>query len=195
MTSPRGRPPAQSDQEYAAQQAEYQQQSGGYQADPRQAQYQQGAPQAQYQQGPPQAQYQDTRQAQYEGRRRGGGGAIAGSVLAGVLMIISGAIGFLAGLGMVIKGGFYTFHAGYAYVWTTRNWGWTELAIGAVVFAAGVCVILGMMWARFVGVILATLSAVASFLIIPYYPLYSIVVIAIDLFIIWALVTRGRQRA
>jgi hypothetical protein len=56
-------------------------------------------------------------------------------------------------------------------------------------------VLLGMTWARVVGVMLATLSAVASFLTIPYYPVWSIVVIAIDLFIIWALVTRGRQHA
>lgn len=167
MSSARGGPAAQSGQEYT--------QSGEYQ----------------------QAGYQPaTQETRYEGRRRGGGaGAAAGSVLAGVLMIISGVTGFLAGLGMVIRGGFYTYHAGYAYHWTTKGWGWTELIIGAVVFFAGVCVLLGMTWARIVGVMLATISAVASFLILPYYPIWSIVVIAIDVFIIWALVSRGREHA
>ena len=117
---------------------------------------------------------------------------MAGSIVAGVLMIISGSIGFLSGLAKVLRGGFFVYHANYVYHWTTSGWGWVELAIGAVVFFAGVCVLLGMTWARVVGVMIATLSAVASFLTIPYYPLWSIVVIALDVFIIWALAVRGR---
>ena len=120
-------------------------------------------------------------------------GAIAGSFLAGSLMIIGGAIEFLNGLAMAIKGGFYTFNNGYLYHWNTTSWGWTHLAIGAVIFAAGVCVMLGMVWARVVGVFLAVLGAVASFLTIPFYPVWSIVTIALNVFIIWALITRGRR--
>jgi hypothetical protein len=134
------------------------------------------------------------REGRYAGQRRAGeGGAIAGTILAGVLMIISGAIGFLFGLGMVIRGGFFAFHSGYAYAWTTANWGYAQLILGGLIFFAGFCVILGMTWARVVGVILAVLSAVGSFLSIPYYPVWSIVVIAVDLFIIWALLYPRRQ--
>ena len=130
------------------------------------------------------------RESGHSSRRSGGAGATAGSVLAGVLMILSGVTGFLAGLAMVTKRAFFTYNPGYAYHWSTRGWGWTELIVGAVVFAAGGCVMLGMVWARMVGVILATLSAVAAFLTIPLYPVWSIVVVALDLFIIWALVAR-----
>jgi hypothetical protein len=169
MTTSGGRPAGQSGQTY--------EQSGGYQ-----------------QQGPGYAPApQDTR---YTGQRRSGSpGAVAGTVLAGVLMIISGITGFLAGLAFVIKGSFYVNPSGYAYAWSTKNWGWVELIVGAVVFAAGVCVLLGMTWARVVGVILATLSAIASFMTIPYYPIWSIIVVAIDVFIIWALVRRGQETA
>jgi hypothetical protein len=128
---------------------------------------------------------------------RVGAGAFAGAVLAGVLMILTGLFGFLDGLAMVLRAPFFVFvhHSSYAYVWSTHGWGWVELILGAVVIAAGVCVILGMMWARVVGVILATLSAVASFMILPYYPIWSIIGIAVDLFIIWALVTYGGRRS
>lgn len=125
--------------------------------------------------------------------RRGGAGAFAGAVLAGVLMMLTGLYGFLAGLAMVLKAPFFVIHSSYAYVWTTHGWGWTELIIGAVVFAAGVCVLLGMVWARVVGVILATLSGIASFMVLPYYPIWSIIMIAVDLFIIWALVAYRRR--
>jgi len=126
-------------------------------------------------------------------RRHGGGGAAAGTMLAGILMILSGIYGFLAGLAMVLKRSFFIAPSGYAYNWSIHNWGWTQLILGAVVFLAGVCVLLGMTWARVVGVILATLSAVGSFLVLPYYPVWSIVLIGVDVFIIWSLVAYGRR--
>jgi hypothetical protein len=127
--------------------------------------------------------------------RHGGAGAFAGAVLAGVLMILTGLYGFLVGLAMVLRAPFFAYHGGYLYVWSAHGWGWVELILGAVVVAAGACVLLGMVWARAVGIILATLSAVASFLVLPYYPIWSIIGIAVDLFIIWALVTYSGRRS
>jgi len=123
-----------------------------------------------------------------------GTAAWTGTALAGVLMIITGAYGFLAGLAMVIRGGFFVTHAGYAYEWTTRGWGWTELIIGALVFLAGVGVLRDMLWARVVGVLLATFYAVTAFLTLPFFPIWSIVLLAMNAFIIWALVARHEGR-
>ncbi|HXW46365.1 MAG TPA: hypothetical protein VEL03_16375 [Streptosporangiaceae bacterium] len=136
----------------------------------------------------------DSRQAQLAAEQGRGAGAMAGSVLAGFLMIIGGAIGFLDGLAMVVRGSWFVYHAGYYYHGTTYSWGWASLILGGLVFVAGVCVILGMMWARIVGVVVATLSAVTHFLIIPYYPLWSLVVIAVNIFIIWALLAWRPRR-
>jgi|SRR5580658_3826010 hypothetical protein len=143
-----------------------------------------------YQQGPS---YETAPRESRHAREGSGAGTMAGTVLAGVLMIIGGAIAFLNGLAMIIKGGFYTYSSGYAYHWSTKGWGWTHLILGALVFAAGFCVLLGMVWARVIGVFLASLAAIAAFLTIPYYPVWSIVLIAIDVFIIWALVNRTRH--
>lgn len=172
MSSARGRPATEGNQAY--------EQSSGY--------TQSGA----YSQGPA---YAEPRETRYTGQRRAdGGAALAGTLLAGALMIVSGATGFLAGLAMVIRGGFFTFHAGYAYAWTTSNWGYAELILGGLIFFAGVCVLLGMTWARVLGVMLAVVSAVASFLTIPFFPVWSIVLVALNVFIIWALVQPRRQR-
>jgi hypothetical protein len=122
-------------------------------------------------------------------------GAAAGTVLAGVLMMLGGAWDFLAGLAVVIKHGFFApVSSTYAYHWNIQDWGWTTLAIGALVFAAGVCVLLGMTWARVVGVIVASFSAIAAFMFLPYYPVWAIIIVAIDVYIIWALVSVGRRR-
>jgi hypothetical protein len=167
MTSGRGRPAAPGNQAF---------ESGGY---PEGASY---AP--------------EPREARYEGQRRSGGGAaLTGTILAGVLMMVSGVVTFLSGLGMITKANFYFYSSAYAYHWTTKSWGWTDLIIGAVIFLAGACVLLGMTWARMVGVLLASLGVIAAFLSLPTYPLWSVVLLALDLFIIWALLRRGRQNA
>jgi len=117
-----------------------------------------------------------------------------GRGLAGFLLILNGIYGFVVGLAAILKGGFFTYHSGYVYHWSTTGWGWLQLILGCVLFAAGVCVLLGMLWARIVGAVLAGFSAIASFMFLPYYPLWSIVVIAIDVFIIWALLSGGRRQ-
>jgi hypothetical protein len=83
--------------------------------------------------------------------------------------------------------------SGYTYRWTLHGWGWGEIILGIVVFAVGVCVFLGMAWARYVGAALAVISAVANFMFIPFMPLWSIVLIALDAFIIWALLAQRAE--
>jgi hypothetical protein len=124
------------------------------------------------------------------------GPARAGGVmLAAVLMIFSGLVTFFYGIAEVIRGTFFTgAAANYVFYFSPRGRGIVELAIGAVIFAAGVCLLLGMLWARMVGVVLAVLSALANFLFMPWYPVWSVIVIALDVFIIWALMSGGRER-
>ena len=118
---------------------------------------------------------------------------MGGTALAAALMILAGLVTFFEGIVGVIKGSFYTSVANYPFYFSVRGRGWTLLIIGAVIFAAGVCVLLGMLWARVVGIVLAVLSAIANFLFLPYYPIWSLIVIALDVFIIWALATAGRR--
>ena len=127
-------------------------------------------------------------------RETGGIAATGFTALAAVLMIMSGLWSFFVGITGVLTGAFYITVPNYTFTYSTSEWGWTHLAIGAVIFAAGVCLLLGMMWARVVGVILAVISGLANFLFLPHYPLWSIIVIALDVIIVWALVTGGSRR-
>jgi len=124
---------------------------------------------------------------------RSGASVVVGTVLAGVLMIIAGLWGFVEGLTAIVKRQFYTTVPNYTFRLSIHGWGWIHLILGIVVLAAGICVLVGMVWARVIGVALAALSALANFLFIPYYPVWALIVIALDVFIIWALVT-GLQR-
>jgi hypothetical protein len=62
-----------------------------------------------------------------------------------------------------------------------------------LILFAGFAVFSGKTWGRTIGIILAVLSALANFAFIPYYPVWSLVIIALDVFIIWALAAHGRD--
>lgn len=125
----------------------------------------------------------------------GADGAFAGRLLAGTLMIISGLWSFFVGIAAIIKGSFFTTSPNYVINWNITGWGWTELIVGIVICAAGASVLLGMLWARIVGVFLAAVSALQNFMFLPRYPVWSLIVIALDVFIIWALCARVREPA
>jgi hypothetical protein len=67
------------------------------------------------------------------------------------------------------------------------TWGWTHLILGLVVAATGVFILTGNAIARGVGIFIVSLSALANFLWIPYYPLWGIIVLALAVAAIWAL--------
>lgn len=132
------------------------------------------------------------------GRHEGGGhrGAIVTfTAVAGALMILGGLWGVTVGIvGLSSSHYYFTSPAtGYTYRWSVHGWGWAELIFGIVVFAAGACVFLGMAWARYLGVALAVISAVGNFMLLPFMPLWAIFIIAIDAFIIWALLAPRRE--
>ena len=71
------------------------------------------------------------------------------------------------------------------------TWGWLHLAGGAILIVAGLCVFAGQTWARAVGVVAAVLSMVASFGFLGAYPVLSLLMVAIDVVIIFALTVHG----
>jgi hypothetical protein len=135
----------------------------------------------------------DEREARRVAEEAGGVGVWTGRLLAGTLLILNGLLGFAAGIAVIRNPSFYPVTSRYLLRWTASSWGWTELAIGIVVFAAGVGVLLGMLWARVVGIMVAAFAAIGAFMFLPYYPVWAIILVAIDVFIIWALAA-DRQR-
>lgn len=72
-------------------------------------------------------------------------------------------------------------------------WGWSHLVLGAVVLATGVAVLYGQMWARVVGVLIAMTSALVNLAFLAAYPLWSMMMIALDVLVIWALTVHGAE--
>jgi hypothetical protein len=124
----------------------------------------------------------------YESTGRHSAAATGFTYLAATLMLLAGIWSFFEGLAAVVKKHFYVVTPNYAFKINVSTWGWIHLILGIVVLAAAICLFLGQTWARAVGIVLAILSGVANFLFIPYYPFWSIIIIVLDVFIIWALI-------
>jgi uncharacterized membrane protein len=67
-----------------------------------------------------------------------------------------------------------------------------HIVVGLIAVLAGIGLFFGAIWARTVAVIIAAVSIVANFLWLPYYPVWAVLIIVFDLFVIWALTPRPR---
>jgi len=115
------------------------------------------------------------------------------TTFAGVMLIISGAFNVIEGLVALFRNEVYVVGREYVFAFDLTAWGWTHLIVGAVVAAAGFAVLSGQVWGRSVGVGIAVLSMLANFLFIPYYPVWSLLIIALNFFVIWALIAYRRD--
>jgi hypothetical protein len=108
-------------------------------------------------------------------------------VFAGILMIVEGVWHALAGVAALLNDDLYVATPDYVYSLDLTGWGWGHLALGTLVAVTGGAVLMGRTWGRVVGIVLVALSLVANFLFIPWYPFWSLVIIALDIAVIGAL--------
>lgn len=117
------------------------------------------------------------------------------SLFAGVIMIIAGLFNALEGVVALVHDEVYVVGLRYVFAFDLTTWGWIHLIVGIAVAAAGAAVVYGRTWGRVLGIGVAGLSMFVNFLFIPYYPIWSLLVIALDVFIIWALCLYNRDAA
>jgi hypothetical protein len=119
------------------------------------------------------------------------GWAVGALAFAGSLMIIIGAFSAIAGLAAIIDDDYFVVVRGYAFDLDVTAWGWIHLILGLAVLATGIGLLAGTGWAGIVAIVLAVLVAIDYFFFIPYAPFWSLLVIALCVWVIWA-VTRVR---
>jgi uncharacterized membrane protein len=137
------------------------------------------------------SQYPSTRRAGYASDS-GGWWAGAG-LFAALIMILVGIWQAMVGLIALVQNDFYVATRDYPFKFDATTWGWIHLLGGVLLALAGWALLSGRTWARVVGIVLAVLSAIANFLSLPYYPLWGMLIIALDVFVIWALAVHGRE--
>jgi hypothetical protein len=127
-----------------------------------------------------------------EARSRSGA-AVGFTYFAALIMLMVGTFHAIMGFAGILENEFFVVTRNYVFEFDATAWGWIHLIAGLGVVFAAVGLFSGSVWARTVGVTMAVVSAIANFGFIPYYPVWSIVIIALDVAVIWALTAHGRD--
>lgn len=134
--------------------------------------------------------------ATYDGGGRARTGWVGWVYFAGIMMIMLGLFHAISGLVAIFDDGYYLVtDSGLVVSVDYTAWGFGHLILGAIAIAAGYAAMSGKTWGRTVGIILAVVSAVWNMAFVAAYPVWSIVIIAVDVIVIYALAVHGREAA
>jgi hypothetical protein len=112
---------------------------------------------------------------------------------AGVMLILAGSLGLIFGIIAAVNDKWVVFGNRGAVSLDISTWGWIHIIVGAIVLLAGFGVFTGNILARIIGVLVALASLILNFLWLPVYPVWSVIIITIDVLVIWALTAHGSE--
>ena len=114
---------------------------------------------------------------------------------AAFMMILQGLFNAVAGLGALFNDEWLLVGEENLLLLDYTAWGWWHLILGVLVAWAGIALVSGKVWARVVGVLVAVVSAVGALATVNVYPVWSVVLIVVDILIIYALTVHGDELA
>ncbi|PWI19946.1 hypothetical protein DI272_41625 [Streptomyces sp. Act143] len=118
------------------------------------------------------------------GVRAAAGGLTA---FACVMLIMCGTLDIFRGIMAIADDEVFLTTRNYTFKFDLTSWGWIHLVLGAVAVLVGIGLAATAKWARVMGVLIAALLVIVNFLSIPYYPFWSLTLIALYGFVIWGL--------
>lgn len=126
---------------------------------------------------------------------KSGGGWRDWAMFAAVMMLLSGTFAILNGVSAILKDQIVIGQQSQAMVLDVSQWGWTHTILGVLVILAALAVTRGRLWGRIIGIVMASFSAFASFAYLPVSPVWSVIVITLNVAVILALSVHGREIA
>lgn len=123
-----------------------------------------------------------------------GNAALTTAAFAGTMLIMVGVFQVLQGIAAVAADDLYLTGIEYVYQLDVTSWGWIHIVVGAIAIATGIGVLATQTWAYMVGIVLAVVASIANFAFLPYYPIWSLIILALNIAVIWSLATLLAQR-
>ncbi len=113
-------------------------------------------------------------------------------MFAGVMLLLLGTLNFIEGLAAIGNAHFFVANTHFI-AGSLNTWGWVVLCIGVLQWAVGCGVFVKNPLARWTGVIVLGLNAIAQLLMMPAYPFWSLSIFAIDILAIYGLIVYGAR--
>jgi len=115
-------------------------------------------------------------------------------VFAATIMVLLGVFHAMVGLVALFQEDYFVVGStGLMVSVDYTTWGWTHIILGLVVACAGAALTTGAMWARVITVVLAIISAVMNLAFMAAYPLWSAIMITVDILVIYAVTAHGSR--
>jgi hypothetical protein len=115
-------------------------------------------------------------------------------IFGAVTLMVSGAASLIWGIVGIAKDQiFLVGRNGNVLSLDYTAWGWIHIGIGVLAIVAGVALFSGALWAGIIAILLCTLSIVANLLSLAAYPVWSVIVIALDILVIYAITVHGEE--
>jgi len=108
---------------------------------------------------------------------------------AAAMLLVSAAVTILQGISALVHDEVLVVTPHYVYQFNTTIWGWIHLILGIVLAAVALGLFWSTTWARVAAIVIACVSIVSMFMWLPHSPIWAIVTIALDIFVIWAVAT------
>jgi len=110
------------------------------------------------------------------------------------MLVMVGSLDALWGLAAVLNDKIVTVGGEGVIVWDTTAWGWFHLILGAVLILTAYGLFNMQSWARLTAVVFATLSAILQVGVLPAFPVWALIIIALDVIVIYGLTARWEER-
>ena len=120
-------------------------------------------------------------------------GWIGWILFASVIMLLEGSLTAIQGLVALFKEDYFVVTSDRLIAFDFTTWGWIHIVLGLLVFFAGIALISGRLWARIIAIVAAVLSAMAQLTFLDTYPIWSLIIIALDVLIIYAITMHGAE--
>ena len=120
-------------------------------------------------------------------------GWVGMAIFAGTLLILVGGFNVIYGLVALFKDQVLVATNSGMVAFDVTTWGWITLILGVVQIAVGLGILGGQSWALVFGVIIAVLNAFNQIAFLPAQPVWSAIIIVVDVLIIYALTVHGRE--
>lgn len=119
---------------------------------------------------------------------------VGGIAFAGSVMVMIGSFSIVAGLAAILDDGYVVVRRRYAFDLDVTAWGWIHLVLGIAIVVTGFALFANAAWAGIVALVLSVVSAIDHFFFIPYAPVWSVLIVALNAWVIWALTESRKLR-
>src|SRR5690606_6383671 len=109
------------------------------------------------------------------------------------MLVLIGAMQLVQGFGALFNPDFFVVTTEHIFAFNLTTWGWIHVILGIIALSSGIGLMTGARWARVVAMVITALAVLGSIVYITTFPFWSIFVLVIGGFVMYALTVHGAE--